>query len=100
MQQSLKKLRFGAAALLLAASLSASSNSGTFAQTPSNPTITAPTPSQTVIKALQEALNRQGLSVETTGIFDDATRDALRRFQAQHHLSVTGEADRATLAKL
>ena len=100
MRQSLKKLQFTAATLMLAANLAASSSSGIFAQTTSNPTTPAAAPSQPVIKALQEALNKQGLTVETNGVFDDATRDALRRFQAQHHLSVTGEADKATLGKL
>jgi hypothetical protein len=101
MRQSFTRVCFGAAALILAASLSASSSSGTFAQTTPNATVsTAAPPSQSVIKALQEALNRQGLTVETNGVLDDATRNALRRFQTQHHLTVTGEADRATLAKL
>src|SRR5262249_43230969 len=75
-------------------------SSGTIAQTTSSPTTAASTLSQSVIKAVQEALNRQGVSVETTGVLDDATRNALRRFQSQHHLPVTGEADRATLGKL
>lgn len=100
MERSLKALRFPAAAFLLAAVIAASFSSGTIAQTTSSPTTAASTLSQSVIKAVQEALNRQGVSVETTGVLDDATRNALRRFQSQHHLPVTGEADRATLGKL
>ena len=100
MRQSLKKLRISAAVLMLAGILVASSSSATFAQTTPTPATPAAGPSQTVIKALQEALNKQGQTVETNGVFDDATRNALRRFQTQHHLSVTGEADQATLGKL
>jgi len=100
MRQSLKKLRISAAVLMLAGILVASSSSATFAQTTSTPATTRAGPSQSVIKALQEALNKQGQTVETNGVFDDATRNALRRFQTQHHLSVTGEADQATLGKL
>jgi len=100
MRQSLKKLRISAAVLMLAGILVASSSSATFAQTTPTPATPAAGPSQTVIKALQEALNKQGQTVETNGVFDDATRNALRRFQSQHHLTVTGEADQATLSKL
>jgi Putative peptidoglycan binding domain len=100
MQQSLTIVRF-TAAFMLVASLAALFNSGTLAQTTSSATVTtAATPSQSVIKALQEALKKQGLTTETNGVLDDATRNALRRFQTQHHLTVTGEADQATLAKL
>jgi N-acetylmuramoyl-L-alanine amidase len=35
-----------------------------------------------------------------TGEMDDATRDALKKFQAKHNLDVTGEADDATKGKL
>ena len=100
MRQSLKKLRISAAVLMLAGILVASSSSATFAQTTPTPATPAAGPSQTVIKALQEALNKQGQTVETNGVFDDATRNALRRFQSQHHLTVTGQADQATLSKL
>src|SRR5262245_65326339 len=100
MQHSRKTSQVGAAALMLAVILGASFSSGTIAQTTSSPTTTASTLSPSVIKALQEALSKQGFTVETTGVFDDTTRNALRRFQTQHHLTVTGEADRATLTKL
>ena len=100
MQHSRKMSQVGAAALVLAVILGASFSSGTIAQTTSSPTTTASTLSPSVIKALQEALNKQGVPVETTGVFDDATSNALRRFQSQHHLTVTGQADQATLGKL
>lgn len=100
MQHSRKTSQVGAAALMLAVIFGASFSSGTIAQTTSSPTTTASTLSPSVIKALQEALNKQGVTVETTGVFDDTTRKALRRFQSQHHLTVTGEADQATLVKL
>ena len=100
MQHSRKMSQVGAAALVLAVILGASFSSGTIAQTTSSPATTASTLSPSVIKALQEALNKQGVPVETTGVFDDATSNALRRFQSQHHLTVTGQADQATLSKL
>ena len=102
MQHSRKTSQIGGAALMLAVILGASFSSSTIAQTTSSPTTTttASTLAPSVIKALQEALNKQGVTVETTGVFDDTTRNALRRFQSQHHLTVTGEADQATLAKL
>ena len=52
------------------------------------------------IKALQEALNSQGISVTITGILNDETRAAVRKYQTQHHLPVTGDPDKATLDKL
>ena len=100
MQKSLKKLRLSPATLLLAALLAGSMlpTSGTYAQSASTPT--AATLSESTIKALQEALNKQGITVKTDGVLNDETRNALRNFQSQHHLSVTGEADKATLDKL
>jgi len=52
------------------------------------------------IKALQEALNKQGVPVKTDGVMDDETRRAIRTYQSQHHLPVTGEPDKATLEKI
>ena len=100
MQKSLKKLR--PAALLLAALLVASTSptSGAYAQGASTSTPTSATLSEATIKALQEALNKQGLTVKTDGVLNDETRNALRSFQSKHHLPVTGEADKATLDKL
>ena len=54
----------------------------------------------TTVKALQEALNKQGIAVKADGVFGDDTRTASRQYQSQHHLPVTGEPDKATLDKL
>jgi hypothetical protein len=65
------------------------------------PAPTAPSGlSSATIKALQEALNKQGIAVKTDGVLDGATREAVRKYQSQHHLPVTGEPDKATLDKL
>jgi hypothetical protein len=61
---------------------------------------TATTLSESTVKALQDALNKQGVPVKTDGVLDDETRAAIRKYQSQHHLPVTGEADAATLGKL
>jgi len=63
---------------------------------------TAPAPalSEAAVKALQEALNKQGIAVKADGILNDETKAAIRRYQSQHHLPVTGEPDKATLDKL
>jgi hypothetical protein len=52
------------------------------------------------IKALQEALSKQGIAVKVDGALSDETRAAIRTYQTQHHLPVTGEPDKATLDKL
>ena len=49
---------------------------------------------------MQEALNKQGISVKTNGVLDDDTKAAIKKYQSQHHLPVTGEPDKATLDKL
>jgi hypothetical protein len=59
-----------------------------------------PALSPATITALQEALNRQGAAIKVDGIAGPNTREAIRAFQSQHHLPVTGEPDRATLEKL
>ena len=56
--------------------------------------------SQSTISALQEALNKQGITVKVDGVLNDDTRAAIKKYQTQHHLSVTGEPDKATLDKL
>jgi peptidoglycan hydrolase-like protein with peptidoglycan-binding domain len=61
---------------------------------------TAPTLSETTVRALQEALNNQGIAVKVDGILNDETKGAIRKYQSQHHLPVTGEPDKATLDKL
>lgn len=66
-------------------------------------TMTAPSSSalsESTIKSLQEALNKQGIAVKADGLLTDETRAAIRKYQSQHHLPVTGEPDRATLDKL
>jgi hypothetical protein len=52
------------------------------------------------IKTLQDALSKQGFTVKVDGRLGDETRAAIRQFQSQHHLPVTGEPDKATLDKL
>jgi peptidoglycan hydrolase-like protein with peptidoglycan-binding domain len=64
-------------------------------------TATSPTaPNESIIKALQEALNKQGITVKADGILDEETRAAIKKYQSQHHVPVTGEPDKATLDKL
>jgi hypothetical protein len=53
------------------------------------------------IASVQESLKRQQFYFgEATGIVDDDTRAALRRFQIRHGLPCTGEIDGATLQAL
>src|SRR5688500_8468696 len=53
------------------------------------------------IDAVQNALRReQFLYPEPSGVLDDATRDALRRFQVSRGLPATGEMDTPTLEAL
>lgn len=66
-------------------------------------TMTAPASSalsEATIKSLQEALNKQGIALKADGILTEETRAAIRKYQSQHHLPVTGEPDKATLDKL
>ncbi len=66
-------------------------------------TMTAPTTAtmpEATIRSLQEALNKQGIAVKVDGILTEETRAAIRKYQSQHHLPVTGEPDKATLDKL
>jgi len=56
--------------------------------------------SEATVKALQEALNKEGIAVKADGILGDDTRAAIRQYQTQHHLPVTGEPDKATFDKL
>lgn len=66
-------------------------------------TMTAPTTAtmpEATIRSLQEALNKQGISVKADGILTEETRAAIRKYQSQHHLPVSGEPDKATLDKL
>lgn len=66
------------------------------AQAPAAPATT----SEATIKLLQESLSKQGIPVAATGVLNDDTRAAIRKYQSQHHLPVTGEPDQATLDKL
>lgn len=56
--------------------------------------------SDATIRALQDALTKQGIVVKADGVLNDETRAAIRKYQSQHHLPVTGEPDKATLDKL
>jgi peptidoglycan hydrolase-like protein with peptidoglycan-binding domain len=58
-----------------------------------------PTPER--IREIQEALLRDGwLTGEPTGVWDDATSHAFRRFQEGHGHPVTGKPDALSLIKL
>lgn len=56
--------------------------------------------SAATIRSLQEALSKQGFQTKADGVLGNETRAALRRYQTEHHLPVTGEPDKATLDKL
>lgn len=87
------------AAILVAALVLAVPTLAAQAQT-SPPAAAATALPAATIKALQEALTKQGIAVEASGVLNEETRSAIRRYQSQHHLPVTGEPDSATLAKL
>ena len=91
-----------AAAFLAAIVTVAGGNVGfpAFAQTAAPPAAMPAGPSGATIRALQEALNKQGIAVKTDGVLGDETRAAIKQYQSQHHLPVTGEPDKATLDKL
>ena len=95
MYSTLKKIRLFAIAAATAALLATYlPGIGASAQTASAPA------GEATIKALQDALNKQGITVNVDGVLNDDTRAALRKFQSQHHVPVTGEPDKATLDKL
>ncbi len=71
-----------------------------FAQTAPPVLATSVTLTEPVVKALQEALNKQGIAVKVDGVLNDDTRAAVKKYQTQHHLPVTGEPDKTTLDKL
>jgi hypothetical protein len=73
-------------------------NDAAFAQTTA-PSAAAPV-TESTIKAMQDALNQQGIAVTANGVLDDETRAAIRQYQSQHYLAATGEPDKATLDKL
>ncbi len=101
MKEMRKKIRYSPAVLLLAVSLiGAPIASVAYAQTAPAAAQASATLSESTIKALQEALSKQGIAVKADGVMNDETRNAIRKYQSQHHLPVTGEADKATLDKL
>ena len=91
-----------AAAFLAAIVTVAGGNVGfpAFAQTAAPPAAMPAGLSGATIRALQEALNKQGIAVKTDGVLGEETRAAIKQYQSQHHLPVTGEPDKATLDKL
>lgn len=98
MQSFLKFTRKAALILSLALPLTGAPAIGAFAQTATAPASTSL--SEQTVRALQEALNGQGITVAISGVLNDETRAAIRKYQSQHHLSVTGDPDKATLDKL
>ena len=59
----------------------------------------APTPDR--IREIQGALNREGAyDGQPTGKWDDATVDAMKKFQEDHGISPNGKIDAVTLNKL
>ena len=89
-----------AVALAIALTVSPSLVATSYAQSTSTPAAASSTLSEATVKALQEALNKQGIAVRADGVMNDETRNAIRKYQSQHHLPVTGDADKATLDKL
>lgn len=89
-----------ALALAIALAVNPSLVATSYAQGTSTPAAASSTLSEATVKALQEALNKQGIAIRTDGVMNDETRNAIRKYQSQHHLPVTGDADKATLDKL
>jgi peptidoglycan hydrolase-like protein with peptidoglycan-binding domain len=52
------------------------------------------------VAVLQEALNSVGANIRVDGIRGPATEAALRHYQQQNGLQITGELDQATRARL
>jgi peptidoglycan hydrolase-like protein with peptidoglycan-binding domain len=53
-----------------------------------------------LVKAVQEALNKQGYKLKVDGLMGKHTQNALKSYQKKNGLKVTGKTDKATLAKL
>lgn len=101
MKLSIKAVCLGAVAFTAAASpLAIAFATSSIAQTQSPAAAATAALPEATVKALQEALNKQGIAVKTDGVLNDETRAAIRKYQTQHHLPVTGEPDNATLSKL
>jgi peptidoglycan hydrolase-like protein with peptidoglycan-binding domain len=99
MQNNRKLLQLVCATLLLGGLALISVPSGGLAQTPSASSASINL-NEATIKALQQALISQGIPITATGVLNDETRAAVRKYQTQHHLPVTGDPDKATLDKL
>jgi peptidoglycan hydrolase-like protein with peptidoglycan-binding domain len=96
-----KNFRLSTTALAAAIMLVGSSpNFVAFAQTTPPPAAASVALTELTIRALQDALNKQGIAVKADGVLNDETRAAIRKYQSVHHLPVTGEPDKATLNKL
>ena len=52
------------------------------------------------IKAIQEALNKNGAKLKADGFMGKITRAALKKFQSEHKLKATGTADKETIKAL
>lgn len=52
------------------------------------------------VKALQNALSKQGYQVSSSGVYDDQTLEAVKRYQQKTGQTVSGNADDATLRSL
>jgi peptidoglycan hydrolase-like protein with peptidoglycan-binding domain len=52
------------------------------------------------IKLMQEALNKDGYKLKVDGILGMHTSNAIKNFQKKNDLTVTGQPDSMTLAKL
>lgn len=52
------------------------------------------------VKALQNALSKQGYQVSGSGVYDDQTLEAVKRYQQKTGQTVSGNADDATLRSL
>ena len=52
------------------------------------------------VAVLQEALDSAGANLKVDGIWEPATEAALRQYQRQNGLQVTGELDQATRSRL
>jgi len=58
------------------------------------------TPAQQRVAKLQMALNSNGAQLDVDGKMGPKTADALKAFQQQHNLKVTGRPDAATVKAL
>lgn len=96
----LRHVTAGAAALVFGLAVAGGLDPAPAAAQTAAPAGAAAPLSTDTVKALQEALNKQGIAVKTDGVLNEETRAAIKTYQSQHHLPVTGEPDKATLDKL